>query len=124
MKQRLMGLRSEKNIRRDFPSRFDLRDMPRGARVHVGSRGEADLHAKAEAFVKRRFEFGESLASAEGLRAGDEDQLVFFFAPAISDSIVSAAWRCDAVKSANASSGRLSRDDKFTKRFHDRPPIS
>ena len=74
-----MGLGSEKNIRRDLPSRFDLRDMPRGACIHVGSRGEADLHVKAVALVKRRFEFRESLASAEGLRPGDEDQLVFFF---------------------------------------------
>ena len=73
----------------------------------------------AEAFVERRFEIGETLATAEGLRAGDKDELVFFFAPAISDSRVSGAKHANAVRSANASGGKRNRDDKFTQRLHD-----
>src|SRR6266545_4423717 len=40
-----------------------------------------------------------------------------FLAPAISDSIASAAYRCDAAKSANASRGRPSWHTLFTKRI-------
>src|SRR6266496_3751681 len=40
-----------------------------------------------------------------------------FLAPAISDSIVSAAHRCDAAKSANASRGGPSWDTLFTNRI-------
>src|SRR4029453_4555551 len=76
-----MRLRSEENIRRDFPSGFDFSDMPRRTRVHVRPGGTADLHVETGPFVTPRFVLRKALAAAEGLRAGDEDEFIFLLGP-------------------------------------------